>query len=651
VHNDQVYINLNELKQYTDISGQNGYLKFLAKEKHFSDHILNNSRSMISIINREYVYEKVNTAFCDAQKGMEQSIVGKSLGDVWGYDTFQNSIKQNIDKCFAGNTIKYEASFTTPQSGKRYFEVTFRPIPVESGKITHLLAETFDITDLKLTEKIASTKEEEFRRFETNLPIGFLRCGPNGTIMHANRAFIMIMDCDDEHSLTDLNLRSCYAEEGLFDLHLEQLMDGKPKSFGRVPLKTFRGGEIVCRISAFMTVSEMNSPYFIDFSFEDSSRELMLENRLLHAQKLETIGALAGGIAHDFNNILATISGYSELLQNDLPESSASAGNVRKIMMSVSKARSLTNQILAFSRQMEQEKVTINVYDILKETIGFIRSAAPSGIKIKNSIQSGKYPVFADPTQLFRVFLNLMTNSIQAMEEREGILYVNLTLAKYKDIQNELSTDIVADEYVIVTIRDTGKGMDPSSLQRIFEPFFTTREVGKGSGLGLSVVHGIISEMGGEIIVSSKVNEGSVFNVYIPVSRDYAPLSSAARKSRKILFITGNKHESRILSLALESAGYKLTLLSDPEHLIRTVPDKKTRPDLIIYMSDAEHIKKDDMISLFLDYEIKIPCIWITDSDQDLLEEKQLNSGIISQHLIKPVSLREIINAIKLSIS
>ena len=639
------------LKQHNDISGQSEYLKFLAKEKQFSDHILNNSRSMISIINKEYVYEKVNVAFCDAQKGMEQSIVGRSLGDVWGYDAFKKSIKQNIDKCFAGKTVKYEASFTTPQSGKRYFEVIFRPIPVESGEINYLLAETFDITDLKLTEKIASTKDEEFRRFETNLPIGLLRCGPDGKMMHANRAFLMIMDCDDEHSLTDLNLRSCYAEEGLFDLHLEQLMDGKPKSFGRVPLKTFKRGEIVCRISAFMTVNEMNNPYFIDFSFEDSSRELMLENRLLQAQKLETIGALAGGIAHDFNNILATISGYSELLKNDLPESSHSAENVKKIMMSVTKARSLTNQILAFSRQLEQEKVTINVYDILKETIGFIRSAAPSGIKIKNNIRPGQYPVLADPTQLFRVFLNLMTNAIQAMEERKGILSVSLTLANYKDIQNELSTDIVTDEYVIVTIRDTGKGMDPSSVQRIFEPFFTTREVGKGSGLGLSVVHGIISEMGGEVLVSSKVNEGSVFDVYIPVSRDYEPLSSAAGKSRKILFITGNKHESRILSMALESAGYKLTLLSDPEQLIRKVPDKKTRPDLIIYMSGAEHIKKDDMISLFLDHKIKIPCIWITDSDQDLLEEKLLNSGIISQHLIKPVSLREIINAIKLSIS
>jgi signal transduction histidine kinase len=634
------------------IPGQKEHLNYLAQEKHFSDYILNHSRSMISIINRDYVYEKVNTMFCNAQKGMEHSIVGKSLGDIWGYEIFHKKIKKNIDRCFTGKTVKYEASFNVPQSGKRYFEVVFRPIPLESGKITHLLAETFDITDLKLTERKASSREEELRRFETNLPIGFLRCGPDGKMMHANRTFLMIMDCRDEKILEKSNLRSLYAEEGLFDLHLEQLMDGKPKSFGRVNLKTFTGGEIVCRISAFMIVDEKANPCFIDFSFEDSSRELMLENRLLQAQKLETIGALAGGIAHDFNNILTTISGYSELLKDDLPESSPLAENVRKIMLSVSKARSLTKQILAFSRQIEQEKVKINVYNILRETIGFIRSAAPSGVKVKSNIRSGEYPVFADPTQLFRVFLNLMTNSIQAMEDNEGIIYVNLKLADDKEVQKELNADIVADEYTVVTIRDTGMGMDQSLIQRIFEPFFTTREVGRGSGLGLSVVHGIISEMGGEILVSSKVGEGSVFNVYLPVSRDIIqPAATSGNNRRKILFIRGNKPESRILSMALESAGYNLTISSDLQHIVRTIEDTKTRPDLVIYMQEEKHVRTESIIKHLLDNGIKIPCIWITDSDQDFLDEKLVNSGIVSQHLTKPVSLKEIINAINLSLS
>lgn len=639
------------MKNYDGISGQDDYTRFLAREKYFSDHIINNSRSMISIINRNYVYEKVNSAFCKAHKGVEGSIIGRSLADVWGHDAFNNRIKRNIDKCFSGATVRYEATFTIPQAGKRFFEVIFRPFPSESGEIAHLLAETFDITDLKLTEKFASEKEEEFRRFETNLPIGFLRCTPDGGMIHANKAFLMIMDCEEENSIYNANLRNFYAEKGLFDMHLDQLMDHKPKSFGRIPLKTCNDDDIVCRISAFMTTDESENPLFIDFSFEDSSRELLLENRLLQAQKLETIGALAGGIAHDFNNILATISGYSELLQNELPKTSASAENVSRILIAVSKARSLTNQILTFSMQMEQEKVSVNVYDVLKETIGFVKSAAPAHIKIRGNIRIKNAPVFADPTQLFRVFLNLMTNAIQSMEERPGIISATLALVKGKDVQKELNMDIVADEYTLVTIRDMGKGMDPSLLRRIFEPFFTTREVGQGSGLGLSVVHGIVSEMGGEILVSSKINEGSVFYIYLPVSRGYAPLSVAPEKNKKILFVTGNKHESRILSLALESAGYEITLCSDPGRLNKIISDRKNRPDLIIYMIETEQVSTDVLMSVSTSREIKIPCILITDSLQTVEEEKLLNSGIVNQHLIKPVSLREIINAIQVSIN
>ncbi len=386
------------MKNFNNISDPDDFLEFLKKEKLVSDHILNNSRSMISVINRDYIYEKVNATFCKAHMGMEDSIIGKSLGDVWGHDTFRNKIKNNIDKCFSGATVRYEASFTTPQSGKRFFEVVFRPFPVESGEITHLLAETYDITDLKLSEKIASEKEDEFRRFETNLPIGFVRCLPNGRIIHANKAFLIIMESEEEISLCSTNLRNYYAEESLFDIHVEQLLDGKPKSFGRVPLKSCKKNDLVCRISAFMVMDESVKPSFIDFSIEDSSRELMLETRLLQAQKLETIGALAGGIAHDFNNILATISGYSELIRDDLPISSPSSQKVSKILMAVSKARSLTNQILTFSRQVEQEKVVVSINEVLKETVGFMKAAVPSNIIISSNIRAEKIPVFADPT-------------------------------------------------------------------------------------------------------------------------------------------------------------------------------------------------------------------------------------------------------------
>ena len=625
-------------------------MNFLKKEKFFSDHILDHSRSMISVINRDYVYEKVNSTFCRAHKDVAESIVGKSLSDVWGQEIFSKIIKNNIDRCFSGDTVKYEASFRVPQTGKRFFEVIFRPFPVDSGEITHLLAETFDITDMKLSEKVAMEKEEEFRKFETNLPIGFIRCKPDGKILHMNRSFMIIMEGSAEDDICNKNMRAFYAEERIFDMHLEQLSDGLPRNFGRVLLRTCKGNEIVCRISAFMSISEQEQSSYIDFSIEDSSRELMLENRLLQAQKLETIGALAGGIAHDFNNILATISGYSELLRDDLPKSSPSVQKVVKILTAVTKARSLTNQILTFSRQMEQEKVSVNVYDVLKETIGFIKSYVPPDIKIKNSIRKINAPVHADPTQLFRVFLNLLTNAVQSLENKEGTISISLELVDGAGIKSELEKNIVADEYVRVIFRDTGKGMDPSLIRRIFEPFFTTREVGKGTGLGLSVVHGIVSEIGGEILVSSERDKGSVFYVYLPVSRDIISGAGAREKKRKILFITGNKYESRILSMALKNKGYEMIKADDRKNLNRILADTKLHPDLIIYMSDSELVRPDDFIRAFSSYNLTAPCILITDPRQDHMEEKLLNSGINMQQLIKPVSLKEIKDAIQLSL-
>jgi len=621
-------------------------LKSLDLQKDISDHIFNNSRSMISIINRNYTYEKVNKTFCSFHKTQSESVIGRSLDEIWGSEVFSQNIRGNIDLCFQGNTIRYEALFETPLYGNRYFDVVFRPIVSKSGEITHLLAETFDINDLRQSLQLAMEKEEELRKIETNLPLGILRCDAKGIIIHTNKAFIKIMDCLDDSSLKSMNLRSFFHDEELFDILLDQLLDCNTKSFGRVVLKNCSGKEIPCRLSGFLALDESGKPSFIDFAIEDSSRELLLENRLMQAQKLETIGSLAGGIAHDFNNILATISGYSEMLIEDLPEGSDMTEKVAKIQIAVQKARSITNQILTFSRQVEQEKVNVSVSKILKETIGFVKSAVPANIVIRSRIPLTGSNVYADPTQLFRVFLNLMTNAIQSMEEKGGTLSVNMAVVEGKLVKHELNKDIVADEYVLLTFKDTGKGMEPSLMARIFEPFFTTREVGKGTGLGLSVIHGIVTEMEGEILVSSKKEKGSVFYVYLPVSNKYPEISDVMVSKKKILFIAGNKYESRILSIALENTGYELIYISDMSHLLKVLENKNDSPDLVIYMSDSREIDQNDLSSVFNKLKINTPCIFIREPNQGVIKEKILNSGIISQQLIKPVSLKDLRNAI-----
>jgi len=615
-----------------------------------SEIVMNNSRSMLSVINRQYRYERVNDTFCKAHLGLSEKIVGKSLEDVWGKDIFNQHIKARIDKCFNGTLVKYEASFNLPRSGLRFFEVIFRPVSSNDGKISHLLAETFDVTDLRLSEKNLIEKEEEFRQFETNLPIGFVRCRPDGTIMHANKAFHLIMASGGDKLLCRASIRDLYAEPFLFDLHYSQLNEYNFRSLGRVGFLNCRKERITCRVSAFLVKDDNGSPLYIDYSVEDSSREVMLEQRLLEAYKLETIGSLAGGIAHDFNNILATISGYAELLIEDLPPDSPVSDVGNKINHAIAKAQLLINQILTFSKQVEQDKVPVNVYEVLKETVGFVRSVSPDNVSIKGRYKTRMAKVLADPTQLFRVFLNLLTNAIQAIENDEGTIQVALEMANTGSIIKELGKDLPEDKYIRIVFRDSGRGMDAPLLRRIFEPFFTTREVGKGSGLGLSVVHGIVSELGGEISVESQQGKGSRFVLYLPLLSKKAGEGNEKERRQRILFIPGNVFESKILFYALESKGYVVNQCPGNEQLYQALSDPSKYPDLVIYMSDNELIDiKEITIKLKL-HSLNVPCIILTDNINDIKKDFFVNSGLNCQLLIKPVSLKEIKDAIDLSI-
>jgi PAS domain S-box-containing protein len=628
------------LKDTLKKTGDKDYLRFLEKEKIISDKIINNSRTMISVINRDYIYEKVNNAFCDAHKVMMDSMVGKTLSDIWGDETFRNSIKENLDLCFSGQPVKYEASFNIPHSGTRHFEVTFHPISFGKGKITHLLAETIDIHESIRSHRTSSGKDEELSRFETDIPIGLLRCDAEGNIMHANRALLTIMKCSEESTMLKYNLKSLYPEEKLFELHLHQLLESKTKTFPRVTLLNCAGAELQCRISGFTAYDESDQPLFIDLVIEDSSREFMLENRLMQAQKLETVGTLAGGIAHDFNNILSAISGYSELIHEDLPGGSPLRERVNKIQGAVVKAQSLVNQIYNLSRHVEREKIPVNVCEVSRETIEFIKSVAPPNIVVKSHILKKETKVFADPTQLFRAFVNIMTNAIQSMKERGGTLSVNISLAEGMLLKHNIVKPVYADEYVKISFEDTGKGVEPSMIKKIFEPFYTTHETAMGTGLGLSVVHGIVSELEGIIIVSSEKHKGSFFDIFIPVYEDNASHGEASGK--RILIITDNKYISSNLILSLERSGYEVKYVFDDQQLIRSLSYTKEQPDLIIYLKDSKAIKLSELPGIYNKFNIKIPTVLLTETHQEIFEEKFINSGIIEQNLVIPVSIKEV---------
>jgi len=257
-----------------------------------------------------------------------------------------------------------------------------------------------------------------------------------------------------------------------------------------------------------------------DISKNGTAQKISDRGKII-SDKIE-YGIMAVGIAHDLNSILATIYGYAEMLQEDLPKDSQLTDKTTKILTAVSKARSLTDQILDFRKHANQEKIPVNINEILEETLDFIKPALPPDIKVNSNIPRINISVPADPIQLFRVFLNLITNAVHSMEETGGTLYAAVKILNRSKVKSLINRDFVADNCVVITFKDTGSGMDTSLIRRIFDPFFTTRETGEGTGLGLSVVKGIVTEMDGEIVVSSKENEGSIFDIYLPISNETA---------------------------------------------------------------------------------------------------------------------------------
>jgi PAS domain S-box-containing protein len=323
-------------------------------EREMNSMIMNNSRSMLSIINRNYVYEKVNARFCDTHATDNVSVEGQPLTELWGEENFMTNIKPRIDRCLKGETVRYEATFATRGGGSRSYDIVFRPFYSLGNEVDHILAESFDITEFRDTESALREIETEFRKLETNLPVGYVRCNTEGAVLHLNKACHNIFDLPSPPP-SGLNIKDLYSDGGLFFLHLKQLEDSHVKLLGITRFRSLTGKELSCRLTGFLTDSG-DGRYF-DLAIEDITREIYLERRLLQAHRLETVGALAGGIAHDFNNILTTIYGYAELSMEDTGDNPLLHDNLARIISAVARARSLTGQILTFSRQIEQEKV------------------------------------------------------------------------------------------------------------------------------------------------------------------------------------------------------------------------------------------------------------------------------------------------------
>ncbi len=379
----------------------------------------------------------------------------------------------------------------------------------------------------------------------------------------------------------------------------------------------------------------------------DVTDQIKIEQQLRQAQKMEAMGTLAGGIAHDFNNLLAPILGYSELALSRLSPGDPLISNLQQITRAAERARDLVQQILAFSRKAPAEIKPFQPHLVVKEVLKLLRASLPSTIAIKTNIPSDCGAILADPTQVHQIIMNLCTNAYHAMRETGGVLGVRLKKVTVKAGDRESDLEVAPGDYVLFEVSDTGCGIDPGTAPRIFEPYFTTKNKGEGTGLGLSVVHGIVESHQGHIAVSSEPGKGTRFRVYLPRIVETLAVDENANQepiptgTEHVLVVDDEDMVSTLLQRMLEELGYRVSRFDNSLRALTFIKQDTTAFDVLITDMTMPNLTGLELAQKALAIRQNLPVILCT-GYSELISKEQAQAAGIRGYLMKPVAMREL---------
>jgi len=374
--------------------------------------------------------------------------------------------------------------------------------------------------------------------------------------------------------------------------------------------------------------------------------KLKLQNLLQQAQKMEAIGTLAGGIAHDFNNILGVILGCADLAMIDAPPNSPYARDLEKISAAGNRAKDLVQQILAFSRQVEIERIPLTLQSLIKEALKMLRPSIPSTIEIRDEIDPKCGVVLADPTQVHQILMNLCTNANHAMEESGGVLSIELQPVQIDEGHRIPPLNISPGEYVKLTVSDTGTGIGPDIIDKIFDPYFTTKDLSKGTGMGLAIIHGIVTEYGGTITVDSEPGKGSSFHVYFPVVEKnevpfYPDTEDIPHGKGHVLFIDDEELLVDLGQTMLERLGYKVSVRCSSLDALITFQKSPEDFDAVITDQTMPEMTGSELARRMLQIRPDIPIILCT-GYSNVVDNETARSLGIKKFVLKPLTMKKL---------
>ena len=507
----------------------------------------------------------------------------------------------------AGKVGTRETVFRRKDGSELWVSISGAPLQDRDGRFEGSFGMFTDITDRRRTENALRESEERFRTVLEQAAVGFQVVDVDGSVIEWNRALEAILGITRDQALgreiwdvqmqfalpelrTDANRRLWQNGFERAAMTGEVPHGSKPREV-ELRLPDGRQCFILQTIFPIRTAAGYRfGQVFLDITeskrAEAASRSA--EARLRQAQKMEALGTLAGGVAHDFNNILGAIVGFTQVVYEDIVDHPESQEDLAQVLKACDRAKELVQQILSFSRRAPQERRPTDVGRIVIEAAKLLHSTLPAAISLVVEIADSLTAASADATQLHQVLMNLCTNAAHAMKERGGTLAIRLEAV---DVDADLArhhATLRPGSHLRLTVSDTGHGMDAPKLARIFEPFFTTKGPSEGTGLGLSVVHGIIAEHAGAIVVDSEVGRGTTFQLYLPAlsvtPTERPPISPSMQcgQQQEILVIDDEPPLGALLNRLLTRLGYRPCVVTNPTHALDLLRREPERFSLVI---------------------------------------------------------------------
>jgi two-component system, cell cycle sensor histidine kinase and response regulator CckA len=544
----------------------------------------------LAVFGRDMRFLRVNDAVSKFDGLPVAAHIGLTVREV--APDFANAAEGYLRKVFqtGGSVSNVELHGGTLQepAAVRKWLCGFYPLRAEDGTVSAATLMAIDITDRKLTEEALDRSEERNRDLVEHSIYGISRVAADGTFLDANPAFLSILGCTGSGEVNALNLRNDVFH--FPERHVELMASCREKGQihgAETEWRRCDGGIVAVRLH-MRILSIPDHTGAIEIIAEDVTELRAMERQLRQAQKFDAIGQLAGGIAHDFNNVVGAILGWAELGFEQNRATPEIADRFARIREQAERAAALTRQLLAFARRQVLQPRAVDLNAVTSGLVSFLEKVIARDIELK-VIAAAVDAVKADPTQLEQVLMNLCLNARDAMPSG-GRLLIETEMVELDDSYCRFHPYVAPGRYAVLSVSDTGTGMDSETRERIFEPFFTTKEQGRGTGMGLATAYGIVKQHGGFIHVYSEPGQGSLFRVYLPALEGLvaegssvkapAPALVEMRGSETILMAEDHESIREMARQALMKLGYRVLSACDGEEALRLCA--KERPALAI---------------------------------------------------------------------